>query len=179
MALASRTLLLRSHASALPASSRAISHLIAFTSNSSPASTQSTSSTTIHSRSIHSSTSIPNAYPGHIPVNGFQRSLLAVGSAITSLLDPYRHDMVAVLGETTSDRQLPKLREALLTQCGEEGLSILKDRPRLSSETIDLKKLGAMPEGSLGRAYVDWLEACKVTPDTREPVCSHPSTSAR
>lgn len=146
---------------------RALSHLVA---SSSSNSTPSTSTTAIHSRSIHASTSTSNAYPGHIPINRFQRSLLAVGSAVTSLLDPYRHDMVAVLGETTSDRQLPRLREALLTQCGEEGLAILRDRPRLSSETIDLEKLRTMPEGSLGRAYIDWLEACKVTPDTREPV---------
>lgn len=78
--------------------------------------------------------------------------------------------MIAVLGETTSDRQLPKLREALLTRSGEEGLSILRERPRLSSESIDLETLRAMPEGSLGRAYIDWLKACNVTPDTREPV---------
>jgi len=78
--------------------------------------------------------------------------------------------MVAVLGETTSDRQLPKLRDVLLKESGEEGLRILKERPRLHSDTIDLDKLAAMKEGSLGRAYVDWLEACKVTPDTREPV---------
>ncbi|KAK9895564.1 Coq4-domain-containing protein [Cystobasidium minutum MCA 4210] len=168
MSLISSTLL-RSPSSARVGgtSVRALSHLVA---SSSSNSTPSTSTTAIHSRSIHASTSTSNAYPGHIPINRFQRSLLAVGSAVTSLLDPYRHDMVAVLGETTSDRQLPRLREALLTQCGEEGLAILRDRPRLSSETIDLEKLRTMPEGSLGRAYIDWLEACKVTPDTREPV---------
>lgn len=105
-----------------------------------------------------------------MPINAFQRSLLAIGSAITSLLDPHRHDMVATLGETTSDRQLPRLREALLSQSGDEGLQILRERPRLSSESIDLETLRALPDGSLGRAYIDWLEACKVTPDTREPV---------
>lgn len=125
----------------------------------------------IHSTaSAHIPSPVNEAYPGHVPINGFQRSLLAVGSAITSLLDPHRHDMVATLGETTSDRQLPKLREALLSQSGEEGLQILRDRPRLSSETIDLEAMRALPEGSFGRAYIDWLEACKVTPDTREPV---------
>jgi ubiquinone biosynthesis protein COQ4 len=121
-------------------------------------------------RPISTSPSSNSAYPGHIPINAFQKSLLAVGSAFTSLLDPYRHDMVAVLGETTSDRQLPKLRDVLLKESGEEGLRILKQRPRLHSDTIDVGKLASMKEGSLGRAYVDWLEACKVTPDTREPV---------
>lgn len=124
----------------------------------------------LHSSASSSAPSQNPAYPGHVPVNTFQRSLLAVGSAITSLLDPHRHDMIATLGETTSDRQLPKMREALLSQSGEEGLAILRERPRLSSESIDLEALKAMPEGSLGRAYIDWLDACKVTPDTREPV---------
>ena len=77
--------------------------------------------------------------------------------------------MVAVLGETTSGRQLPAMRDALL-KGDEEGRRILRERPRLKSETIDLEQLGAMQEGSFGRAYVDWLKKCGVSPDTREPV---------
>jgi len=88
---------------------------------------------------------------------------------VTSLFNPYRHDMVAVLGETTSNRQLPKMREALL-KGGEEGRQILRERPRLTTETINLEELRALPEGSFGRTYVAWLEKCGVSPDTREPV---------
>ena len=88
---------------------------------------------------------------------------------MTSLFNPYRHDMVAVLGETTSNRQLPKMREALL-KGGEEGRQILRERPRLTTETINLEELRALPEGSFGRTYVAWLEKCGVSPDTREPV---------
>ena len=79
--------------------------------------------------------------------------------------------MVAVLGETTSNRQLPRMRDAMLKNAqSSEGRDILRDRPRLNTQTIDVTKLAAMPEGSFGRAYVDWLESCKVTPDTRDPV---------
>lgn len=37
----------------------------------------------------------------HIPINLFQRSLLTIGSAAVSIMDPHRGDMIACLGETT------------------------------------------------------------------------------
>ena len=55
----------------------------------------------------------------------------------------------------------------------EFGRQILKDRPRINSDTVDMNKLALLPEGTFGNAYVTWLERCGVTPDTREPVrCS-------
>ena len=135
------------------------------------------SSSSLQQQNRHRSGVAGPSYAGHVSINGFQRGLLAVGSAVTSLLNPYRHDMVAVLGETTSNRQLPKMRDALL-KGGEEGRQILRDRPRLTTETINLEELRALPEGSFGRAYVAWLEKCGVSPDTREPVslCDLPAT---
>jgi len=88
---------------------------------------------------------------------------------VASLVNPYRHDMIAVLGETTSGRQLPKMRQALL-KGDEEGRRILIERPRITSTSIDIEKLRALEEGTFGRAYVDWLEKCGVSPDTRDPV---------
>ena len=126
----------------------------------------------LSTRRHRSTSNINPSYAGHVAINTFQRSLLAVGSAVTSLLNPYRHDMIAVLGETTSGRQLPAMRDALL-KGDEEGRRILKERPRLKSETIDLEVLTAMQEGSFGRAYTDWLQKCGVSPDTREPVSGH------
>jgi ubiquinone biosynthesis protein COQ4 len=51
-----------------------------------------------------------------------------------------------------------------------EGRQILRDRPSVNSETIDMDELRKLPEGTFGRLYVTWLERCGVTPDTREPV---------
>lgn len=76
--------------------------------------------------------------------------------------------MVATFGETTAGRALPRLRDAMLQS--ESGLQILKDRPRLTTQTIDMAELQKLPEGTFGRAYTDWLAWCKVTPDTRDPV---------
>jgi ubiquinone biosynthesis protein COQ4 len=51
-----------------------------------------------------------------------------------------------------------------------EGRRVLKERPRVNSDTVDMEKLAQLPEGTFGRVYVKWLERCGVTPDTREPV---------
>jgi len=89
-----------------------------------------------------------------------------------SLLTDSSKDMIAALGETTaSNALLNKLREQMLESL--EGRRILKERPRIKSDTIDLEKLALLPEGTFGRTYVTWLDRCGVTPDTREPVSYH------
>jgi len=108
------------------------------------------------------------AYEGHIPLNALENAILAVGSGVMALVDPRRGDMVAAMGETTAGSSLERLRDTMLESA--EGRQILKDRPRVNSNTVDMDKLAQYPEGSFGRAYVTWLERCGVTPDTREPV---------
>lgn len=84
--------------------------------------------------------------------------------------------MVAVLSETTAGPFLPALRTKMRST--PSGRALLRDRPRITEASVNLDKLAAMKEGSLGRAYVDWLRRNKVTPDTRDPVrvlpLSHP-----
>ena len=50
------------------------------------------------------------------------------------------------------------------------GRRILRDRPRITSSTLDVKKLRALPETTVGRAYVNWLDREGVSPDTRDEV---------
>ncbi|KAF8630509.1 hypothetical protein AX15_002879 [Amanita polypyramis BW_CC] len=108
------------------------------------------------------------AYDGHIPLNWLENAFLAVGSAVMSLADPKRGDLIAALAETTSGPSLPRLRDHMLES--PEGRRILKERPRVNSTTVDMSELNKCPEGTFGRSYVTWLERCGVTPDTREPV---------
>jgi len=108
------------------------------------------------------------AYEGHIPLNPFENAFLAAGSAVMSLIDPRRGDMIAALGETTAGPALPRLRDRMLAS--DEGRRILKERPRINSSTVDMNALAQLPEGTFGRAYINWLERCGVTPDTRTPV---------
>ena len=78
-------------------------------------------------------------------------------------------DMVAAIGDLTAGPVLPRLRDIMLASA--EGRRIMKERPRINTDTVDMAKLAALPEGTLGHSYVTWLERCGVTPDTREPVC--------
>ena len=50
------------------------------------------------------------------------------------------------------------------------GRRILRDRPRITSQTMSVTKLRNLPDGTVGRAYVDWLVREGVTPDTRDSV---------
>ncbi|XP_023194587.1 ubiquinone biosynthesis protein COQ4 homolog, mitochondrial [Xiphophorus maculatus] len=107
-------------------------------------------------------------YPGHIQTTSFQKALLAVGSGVAALQDPYRHDMVAVLGETTGHLALINLRERMKND--PEGYTILTERPRIRLSTLDLEKMASLPDESFGREYLRFLEENKVTPDSRAEV---------
>ncbi|KAK0559011.1 Ubiquinone biosynthesis protein [Tilletia horrida] len=111
--------------------------------------------------------STPN-YEGHVPLSTFQKAFMTVGSALASLHNPARADMIATLSETSGEPFLPRLRDQMLASA--EGRALLIDQPKISSKTVSMDALRQLPDGSLGRAYVDWLEWCGVTPDTRAPV---------
>lgn len=63
---------------------------------------------------------------------------------------------------------MPRLRDEMLM--GEEGRQLLCDRPSLNTKTVDMRQLAGMERGSVGRAYTEWLEWCRVGPDTRAKV---------
>jgi ubiquinone biosynthesis protein COQ4 len=50
------------------------------------------------------------------------------------------------------------------------GRRILRDRPRLTSQTLSLDRLRSLPRNTLGHAYYQWLEREHVSPDTRAEV---------
>ncbi|KAF9198849.1 Ubiquinone biosynthesis protein [Haplosporangium sp. Z 27] len=107
-------------------------------------------------------------YDGHIPISPVQRTILAVGSAFTALYNPLRGDMVAALGETTGGIFLNRIRDQMLLD--PEGRRILRERPKITSETMQLDNLRSLPDGTFGREYVRFLDDQQVSPDTREPV---------
>ena len=77
--------------------------------------------------------------------------------------------MVAALGEATATPYfIYRLRDAMLSD--PTGRRILRDRPRITSQTMSMSELRAMPENSVGRVYAGWLDREGVTPDTRESV---------
>lgn len=50
------------------------------------------------------------------------------------------------------------------------GRRILRERPRITSSSLKLSYLRSLPENSVGRAYVGWLDREGVSPDTRAAV---------
>ncbi|CAD6593089.1 MAG: Ubiquinone biosynthesis protein [Alectoria sarmentosa] len=78
-------------------------------------------------------------------------------------------DLIAALGETTATPYfIYRLRDAMLSNPG--GRRILRDRPRITSQTMSVTELRALPENSVGRVYVGWLDREGVSPDTRDSV---------
>ncbi|KAL3284266.1 hypothetical protein HHI36_018428 [Cryptolaemus montrouzieri] len=104
----------------------------------------------------------------HIPINNFQRVLLSIGSAAVAVMNPYRADMVACLGETTGGYALEYITSQM--EKSEEGSQILEEKPRINSRTLDLDRLRKMPDDTLGKTYINFLDDNKVTPDSRDPV---------
>lgn len=77
--------------------------------------------------------------------------------------------MIAALGEATATPYfIYRLRDAMLAD--PTGRRILRERPRITSKTLSVDMLRRLPEGSVGRAYVDWLDREGVSPDTRSEV---------
>lgn len=50
------------------------------------------------------------------------------------------------------------------------GRRILRDRPRITSKSLDMEKLRKLPDGTVGREYAAWLDKEGVSPDTRSQV---------
>lgn len=50
------------------------------------------------------------------------------------------------------------------------GRCILRDRPRITSQTVSMGSLRSLPKNSVGRVYASWLDREGVSPDTRDSV---------
>ncbi|KAJ5965887.1 hypothetical protein N7481_012601 [Penicillium waksmanii] len=109
------------------------------------------------------------SYPGHVPLTTIERGALAIGSALGSLVNPRRADLIAALGEATATPFfIYRLRNAMLSD--PTGRRILRDRPRITSQSLNMDHLRTLPENSVGRTYAKWLDREGVSPDTRDNV---------
>lgn len=107
-------------------------------------------------------------YPGHIRTSLLQKAILTVGSAAMAITDPYRHDMVAVLGETTGHLAFPYMLQRMKEDA--VGRQILQDRPRITSESLRMDSLKDARENTLGREYYNFMTSHNISPDTRANV---------
>ncbi len=94
-----------------------------------------------------------------------------LGAEVLIDLDTIDVDMVAALGEATaSPFFINKLRDTMLSD--PTGRRILRDKPRITSTSLDVEKLRQFPDNTIGREYARWLEIEGVSPDTRAAVIS-------
>ena len=107
-------------------------------------------------------------YDSHVITTDFQKMVLAVGSSLMGLSDPYRADMVAVSGEVTGKNALSYMHCRM--KANTEGRLILKDRPTINTQTVDFDHLKSLAPNSLGHTYVKFCKKHNITPDSRDPV---------
>eukprot|EP00903_Cladosiphon_okamuranus_P006754 g6588.t2 len=107
-------------------------------------------------------------YDGHQPTSPLQRTAMAGWAAITALMEPERADMVATLGEVTGRLALERLYRCMLAD--PEGREILRARPVINEATVDLAALAALPEGTFGKSYSNFMKGNKFSPDSRSAV---------
>eukprot|EP01125_Pyxidicula_operculata_P015514 TRINITY_DN5271_c0_g1_i4.p1 TRINITY_DN5271_c0_g1~~TRINITY_DN5271_c0_g1_i4.p1 ORF type:complete len:250 (+),score=1.38 TRINITY_DN5271_c0_g1_i4:20-769(+) len=116
------------------------------------------------SRSLHR----PKLYDTHIPTTSFQKGLLTIGSAILSLNNPERGDMVATLGETTGSCSLQWMLGKM--QSDPVGRLILQQKPRITTKTVNPDWLKTLPNGSFGREYYNFMSTRGFVSDERPTV---------
>ncbi|XP_065909919.1 ubiquinone biosynthesis protein COQ4 homolog, mitochondrial-like isoform X2 [Dysidea avara] len=107
-------------------------------------------------------------YPSHKPTTLSQRLVLTFGSCYMALTDTKRDDMVAVFGETTGHTALQSMRKRMLED--PTGREILSEKPRITTNTVDLDYLRTLPEDTFGKHYINFMDKYKLTPDARAKV---------
>jgi ubiquinone biosynthesis protein COQ4 len=107
-------------------------------------------------------------YPGHVPTTWLQKGFIGVFSAFKALNNPHRADAVAALGEVTGRTALERLRESL--RAVPAGRMLLNERPLLDSAVLVKHNLHALPAGTFGHAYAQYLARHGFDPDGRDAV---------
>nr|CAH8837649.1 unnamed protein product [Trichobilharzia regenti] len=107
-------------------------------------------------------------YPGHVLLSPLQRSFLRFGSGIGCLLNPKRADLLSTFGETSGEYALRRIHSRMLNH--PEGCRILSERPTIRTNTVDLNALRSLPEDTFGKAYTNFLDKYKYSPDERHYV---------
>lgn len=108
-------------------------------------------------------------YPGQVPLYGIEKLMMFLGSGIGSYFHPENNTNIVALGESTAiEPVLRRLQKQMLSD--PVGRQILKEKPRITSTSLDLEHLRSLPKNTLGHTYVSWLDREGVSPDTRVPV---------
>lgn len=96
-----------------------------------------------------------------------ERAVIAVRALTALLKNPDDTSQVFVLGLVTGRITLPHLLTRIAFS--DEGARLLRDRPTIDSQHVDYAMLRGLPNGTLGREYVRFLDEHKLDPDLFQP----------
>ncbi len=90
-------------------------------------------------------------------------ALLFARAMWRAILDSNALAELFIVEEISSIKSVERALSKL--EASEEGRAILAERPRVSKKDIDFEALRKLPEGTLGRCYVQHCEKCGIDPD--------------
>lgn len=105
----------------------------------------------------------------HAALHGsaFERLNVGTRALLQVLRNPNDTEQVLILGLVAGRSRFPLfLTRFLLT---DDGASLLSERPAIDSKHVDFAWLRSLPEGTLGRAYIDFVDREKIDPDFFQP----------
>ena len=98
-----------------------------------------------------------------------QRSFLVPYFGLKSIINPERGDYVAGFGDAVvSERHLRALHKRMLSN--ESGRFIMKTKPVINEETLNLQALRDLPTDTLGHEYMSFMDEHGFSPDERSKV---------
>lgn len=110
----------------------------------------------------------PHTYFDRYKLSVAQRAFLIPYFGLTGLLDPTQGDRIAGLGDVTSFPVLYRLKRDLLST--DAGRKLLRDKPILTSKTLDPNYLKTLPQNSLGFGYFNYMNDHGFSADERNIV---------
>lgn len=109
----------------------------------------------------------PSSEKGARSLSPGQRAFLTIGAAVGAFVNPQRGYLVAILGETTGEFHLEKIRDRM--KLDPEGRKILAERPR-PRDDINLDDLLQLPINTFGFAYGEYMKQHDFTQEGRSTV---------
>lgn len=104
-------------------------------------------------------------------LSALDRLRLTVTSAAVAAINPARADMVALVGDLTSEPVLSRLAARIrATPEGSDMLTSLRPARFPANGSADLPALRSLPERSLGREYARFMDERNFTPESRDAV---------
>jgi ubiquinone biosynthesis protein COQ4 len=88
---------------------------------------------------------------------------VAAGALYRLMRHPEDLKQVFLLGLAANARRFPRL--LLRFVASEDGGDLLRAQPSIDTSTVDFEAMRRMPDGTLGREYVRYLEENKLDPD--------------